>query len=185
MLITPLDDLTVIRLEGERSRDLLQGQLSCDVREVTPTQMRQGALCDLKGRVLALIDVVELDTLHLVLPRALAGIVMKNLQKPAMLARVTLQECTALQLLGVFVENQSIDMPSARYAVTSRPEGCCYGLTPQLSIWMVTPEYAAQFLCPAQVRGCCEPEPTRRRAGPCRSSRTRLSARFGQRAVSD
>ena len=144
--IYPLTHLTVITLQGQASRDVLQGQLSCDIREVTASQMRQGALCNLKGRVMALIDVLELNgEIQLIVPKALSALVIKSLRTPAMLSRVTLNESDTFELFGCW------PMPSTRYAVSPHPQGYCYGLSPDLSILLVKTQEIHQLQATGNV----------------------------------
>ncbi len=44
-------DLGVVRVTGNYVEKFLQGQLTCDVREINENQHRLGAHCDVKGRV--------------------------------------------------------------------------------------------------------------------------------------
>ena len=142
-ILYDLSHLTALTLQGEASRTLLQGQLSCDVREVDSQHMRQGALCNLKGRVLALIDVVEFQHMQLILPRALSAFVIKNLQKPALLSRVNLAENPHLHLFG-FYHAASDDktpfnwpMPRERLAFHQFTAGCCWGVNHELSLLLL------------------------------------------------
>lgn len=52
-ILTDLSPLGVIRFAGEDSEGFLQGQLSCDVREVSQVHARYGSYCTPKGRMLA------------------------------------------------------------------------------------------------------------------------------------
>jgi len=147
-LLFELDHLTILELQGTAARDVLQGQLTCDVREVDETHMRQGALCNLKGRVLALIDVIQLENIHLILPRDLSAIVTKNLQKAAMLSRVTIQESSSFTLFGFYQTTANLNtpfnwlMPQHRYEFYKYAEGFCYGLSENLSVLVTEREYA-------------------------------------------
>ena len=163
-LLFNLNYLTTLVLRGEASRAVLQGQLSCDIREVTPTQMRQGALCTLQGRVQALIDVIEYDnTLHLIVARDLAPFVMKALQKPAMLSRVSIVESTDYQIFGFYAPNSTTQtplawhMPDTRFNFSQQHEGAAWCVAPQLSMLLIKNQYAAEgantFIANEALRG--------------------------------
>jgi len=59
--------LGVIQAEGVNARTFLQGQLSCDMKTVTPEKTCLGAYCDIKGRVQNIFQVIALDETHFLL----------------------------------------------------------------------------------------------------------------------
>ncbi len=74
-------DEGLIRVTGEDARDFLQGQLTNDIRRLTPEQAQLNGYCTPKGRMLALFLVFERDgALYLQLPRERLEPVMKRLQ---------------------------------------------------------------------------------------------------------
>jgi folate-binding protein YgfZ len=86
-----LSHLTYLEVQGDKALDFLQGQLTCDVRRVSATTMVQGALCNLKGRVLALLDVFSWQGSYgLLLPRDMVPILQKDLQLIAKLSRISM-----------------------------------------------------------------------------------------------
>jgi folate-binding protein YgfZ len=129
-----LSYLRVASLQGALSRDFLQGQLTCDVRDVNPQHMRQGALCNLKGRVLMLMDIVEWRGFHFILPEDLLDRSIRLLEKPAAFSRVTVHATPEYAVLGFELNNiQDIQpligpLPTARFEVTAFDGGCCYAL---------------------------------------------------------
>lgn len=106
-----LNYLSVIEVQGEQAPSFLQGQLTCDLREVTTDTMRHGAQCNLKGRVLSLVDVVMWDTLCLVLPNDLVDDTLLSLQKTAQLSRVQLSQLTPIHVFGLYVQNPADLLP--------------------------------------------------------------------------
>lgn len=140
-----LDHLTTLTVQGDKNRDFLQGQLTCDLREITSTVMRQGALCNLQGRVVALMDVLQQETeLLMVIPQTLLTTVQKALNKVAMLSRVTLTP-TAYVIYGLWHQNQSTPLPLLEtnalslYDVYTADWGCCYALAHDYYIYLVKP----------------------------------------------
>lgn len=86
-----LDDLGLIRVEGEDAETFLQGQLTCDVREVTPTHASFGAYCTAKGRALALFRVISCGGGYmLMLPRDTLEATLKRLRMFVLMSKVTL-----------------------------------------------------------------------------------------------
>lgn len=60
-LFTPLLHQQVIRVEGKDAFSFLQGQLSCDLRDISTEMTRLGAHCNIKGHMLSLFRVIQAD----------------------------------------------------------------------------------------------------------------------------
>lgn len=150
-----LDYLTTINLEGDNARDFLQGQLSCDVREVTSTQMRQGVMCNLKGRILALLDVVsrENNNLSLVLPQDLCDATQASLSTAAMLSRVKLIRSSTVSVFGLFLNEanssaKNIAFPSNCYDAIQNELGTCYKIDNNFYILLVPADKISELTKP-------------------------------------
>lgn len=132
-----------IDLIGEKSAEYLQGQLSCDIREVTSSHMRQGAMCNLKGRVLALLDVIDWHGIHLILPKDLIEATQSSLIKTALFSHVKVETNNALQLFGFYLQNPldkipfDANLPTERYAVVTDEQFVCYHLGQGYYIFLV------------------------------------------------
>src|SRR3990167_11287471 len=82
--IFELKHLAIIKVTGHAAAEFLQGQLTCDIRLVTHNRMQVGALCNLKGRILVLLDVICWhDALFLILPKDLVSEILLKLAKIA------------------------------------------------------------------------------------------------------
>ena len=161
-----LSYLTGIQITGDRSQEFLQGQLSCDLREVSQHQFRQGALCNLQGRILTLVDIVNWGTnssYQLILPIDLMLKTQTSLAKPATLSRVTISHATGYQLFGLYVQNKDDLIPldselsNIHYSVVSQETFCCYCLGHNFYIFLIPDQYAPevreQFIKRSQWRG--------------------------------
>jgi tRNA-modifying protein YgfZ len=143
-----LSYLRCLRLLGERAQEFIQGQISCDVREVSIKQMRQGAFCNLKGRVLALLDVLNCNgnSIDLILPNDLLADTQVSLAKTAMFSRVSLRQVNDYQILGFYLQNDNDTIPfdlkltNAPYEVISSEKYCCYCLGRGFYIFLVMAE---------------------------------------------
>jgi hypothetical protein len=120
---------------GSQGHDFLQGQLSCDMREVSTKLMRQSALCNLKGRVLGLLDVVDWNGLHLIMPRDLIIATQASLTKPALFSQVKFESSLNYQLFGFHLQNPTDQipfnaiLPAEQWAVIhENNQYCCYHL---------------------------------------------------------
>lgn len=97
----PLPTLQLITLTGEKTPDFLQGQVTCDVREVNKTATRRGAHCNPKGRVLATFRVLQLQAqYHLLVPTPIAESLITQLKKYAAFSKVDLMINPNLQVVG-------------------------------------------------------------------------------------
>jgi hypothetical protein len=159
-----LDYLSVIQMEGEMASECLQGQLTCDMRAVTDAHMRQGVMCNLKGRIMAILDVVLMtnQSIALVVPTDLSTDTQSSLAKPAAFSRVQLHD-TALKVYGLFVQNEEdalpldMSLPVERYDVVRSEKGCCYKIDESFYIYIVQPVMAdvisEPFISQNQYRG--------------------------------
>lgn len=145
-----LDYLTAVRVEGENALAFLQGQLSCDTRQVTPQQIQQGVMCNLKGRALAIMDVIlwQNQGVMLVLPADLAEATVALLAKAAVFSKVTLKLAANIKLFGFMLQNDAPTqiLPSLRYEVIADDSYCFYRIDNQFAIMMVKNDGSADGL---------------------------------------
>lgn len=98
----------IIRITGGDALDFLQGQLSCDLRELTETQARVAVYCDHKGRVIASFYVCRIiGGYDLLLDKGLVRTVMERLQKYSLMADVRLQEMVH-DVMGLIVGDEAL-----------------------------------------------------------------------------
>lgn len=105
-LLIPLTHIGVIAIEGEAASQFLQGQVTCDVDQVTENNSLPGAQCNPKGRMLSSFQILKssADTLLLVMSADLLESTLASLQKYAVFFKATLRDAsndyTALGLVG-------------------------------------------------------------------------------------
>lgn len=139
-----LEYLSALQVDGNHSMTFLQGQLSCDMRLVNPLYMQQGVMCNLKGRILAIMDVVCTDNnvFSLVLPHDIRDDVQARLTKPALLSRVKI-DSVFLKIYGLYVQNETIcnklniNLPLNRYEVIRRGEMYVYKMDTAFYLLMI------------------------------------------------
>ena len=56
--IIKLKNLLTLEVGGEGSKDLLQGQITCDMNKIVEKSSSLGALCNIKGRVISSFIVI-------------------------------------------------------------------------------------------------------------------------------
>lgn len=103
-----LSNHVILEVKGDNAETFLQGQLTCDMQQVTGDKTIPAALCNLQGRILALVDVLNDKGFKLVMHKDLLDIVIKTLSKPAMFSRVKLEINNTLTVIGLY-PNQSAD----------------------------------------------------------------------------
>jgi hypothetical protein len=87
------ENLSVLRFRGADVQRFLQGQLSNDIGKLATQPALLAGLHDPQGRVLALLRLVALEENDLLatLPRELAGVVQRHLQRFVLRAKVTIE----------------------------------------------------------------------------------------------
>jgi len=101
--IYPLGHLGVLTVTGKDAAKLLQGQITCNVNDITEAKSSLGALCTSKGRVITTFLLVKAaDAFLLVLPAELLESVKKRLQMYILRSDVKLTDSSdTLCLIGL------------------------------------------------------------------------------------
>lgn len=99
-----LPHLGLIRAHGVEARAFLQGQLSNDIQTLDGTRARLAGYCSAKGRLLAVLTIVQVapDEFLLVLPAALHAATLKRLRMFVLRSRLSLDDAQAWQACGQF-----------------------------------------------------------------------------------
>jgi tRNA-modifying protein YgfZ len=91
--ICPVAHLAVLTVSGKDAAKLLQGQITCNVNDVSETKSSLGALCNPKGRAITTFLLVKTgDAFLMVLPEELLEPVKKRLQMYVLRSDVTLAD---------------------------------------------------------------------------------------------
>ncbi|MEK6211631.1 MAG: folate-binding protein [Pseudomonadota bacterium] len=101
-VVCPLSHFELLRFSGADAQTFLQGQLTCNVLQVTPTAARYGGYCTPKGRLIAdflLMLTPQACLLHL--PDDSCAVLAERLRKFVLRARVEIERETALRAIGV------------------------------------------------------------------------------------
>ena len=101
--IYPIAHLAVLTISGKDAAKLLQGQITCNVNDVTEIKSSLGALCNPKGRAITTFLLVKTgDAFLMVLPEELLESVKKRLQMYILRSDVTLTDSSdQLCLIGL------------------------------------------------------------------------------------
>jgi len=101
--IYPIAHLTVLTISGKDAAKLLQGQITCNVNDVTGIKSSLGALCNPKGRAITTFLLIKTgDAFLMVLPEELLESVKKRLRMYILRSDVTLTDSSdQLCLIGL------------------------------------------------------------------------------------
>jgi tRNA-modifying protein YgfZ len=99
----PIAHLSVLSVAGKDAATLLQGQITCNVNDISEHKASFGAMCNAKGRVITTFLLLKKEQgFLLILPTVLLELVKKRLQMYVLRSVVTLTDCSdTLCLLGL------------------------------------------------------------------------------------
>ena len=93
MSYTHLKSLAAFQLKGADVRKFLQGQLTCDINQLTCDHPLRGAHCNREGRVLALYDLLDIqESIVLITQRVLLNDAISALKHYAMFSKITWED---------------------------------------------------------------------------------------------
>ncbi len=88
-----LSDVSAITLSGDEQLNYLQGQVTCDVQQLTDNTLLNGAHCDAKGKVYSVFRLFKREeAFWLLQPKATLPASLAALQKFGVFAKVTITE---------------------------------------------------------------------------------------------
>jgi folate-binding protein YgfZ len=147
MQCVELTAFDLIALEGDEAKKFLQGQVTCDVDKLSPSHSIQGALCNIKGRVVSDFRLVEFqDTCYLQLAVGMADIVKPVLDKYMVFSRaesrIASSEIQRTGLLGDLHKSPLIQrfkqLPDDNINVASAGDSILIkipGIAPRYELW--------------------------------------------------
>ncbi len=93
--IYPIAHLGVLTVAGKDAAKFLQGQITCNINDITETKSSLGAICNPKGRAITTFLLVKnIDAFLMILPKELLVSVKKRLQMYILRSDVTLTDCS-------------------------------------------------------------------------------------------
>ncbi|NJA08496.1 folate-binding protein YgfZ [Methylococcaceae bacterium WWC4] len=123
----PATGLAAIEVIGADSARFLQGQLTCDIQQISETQASIAAFCNAKGRVISTLLVIKKTNGYwLVMPTSLVTPVIEKLRKYVLRAAVTLGDASdRLSVAGLTIaaghEFHSLPLPEKDWSVGHAP----------------------------------------------------------------
>ncbi len=101
--IYPIAHLSILTVAGNDAAKFLQGQITCNINDITDIKSSLGAMCNPKGRAITTFLLVKnADAFLMVLPQELLASVKKRLQMYVLRSDVTLTDSSdELCLIGL------------------------------------------------------------------------------------
>lgn len=152
--IYPVAHLGVLTVAGKDAAKFLQGQITCNINDITEIKSGLGAICNPKGRAVTTFLLVKSgDTFLMILPKELLASVKRRLQMYVLRSDVILTDSSDMCcLIGL---TQSDELPEQRFA-TSRQENIVVDLQDRCLI--IAEADNAQTLWGEQVKLGFQPE---------------------------
>lgn len=126
MQIAQLQDYQFVRVSGPDAIQFLQGQLTCDMESLSSTHSLSGALCNLKGRVIANFHIAKHgDDCLLRTTTAMADVIIATLTKYAVFSKVELLKDEKVQGVFGFIDSEAENLLKARFADTPAEANAC------------------------------------------------------------
>lgn len=122
--IYPVAHLAVLTVAGSDAAKFLQGQITCNINDVTDIKSSLGAMCNPKGRAIATFLLVKnADAFLMILPKELLEPVKKKLQMYVLRANVSLTDSSdRLCLIGLSYGASESGKTSEQSFATSRQD---------------------------------------------------------------
>ncbi len=148
-----LNYLSSIAVTGNNPEQFLQGQLTCDINKVSTSHIQPGAICNIKGRIITLLNAILWEkNYYLILPKDLQETVQKKLNKTALFSKIKIAQENNFNIFGFYLQNANdhipleIHLPKEEYEFTSNSMYCCYHLINGLYIIIIKSTNSAELL---------------------------------------
>ena len=100
--VIPITQFELLRIHGSDAQTFLQGQLTCDLDQVTPQQAQFGGYCTPRGRLLANFLIMSMPQGYLMfMPADVAAHVADRLRKFVLRSDVKIERAHDLRALGL------------------------------------------------------------------------------------
>jgi folate-binding protein YgfZ len=95
-----LNQFSALKISGPDAERFLQGQLTCDMANITTSTVHYGACCSAKGRIVANFNIsFDGDSYWLILPSNSAHVLEKYLQKYKVFFKASIENCEQSHLI--------------------------------------------------------------------------------------
>lgn len=110
--VAPVSVSGFLDIDGPDAASFLQGQTTCDIRQITLEQSSIGAFCNAQGRVIAIFRIWRKESgYRLQLPSELLPALQQRLQRYVMRSAVSIQENRDIGVFGLAPGASRIPLP--------------------------------------------------------------------------
>ena len=105
--LVELDQTRLLLVKGPDASKFLQGQVTCDLRELSAPVTRIGAQCNPKGRILLSFRALQIDaeTIALRMPASMLDNAKSSLGKYIVFSKAKLHDDSGYRLFGIYGDN--------------------------------------------------------------------------------
>ena len=137
---TPESTLSLIK-------EFLQGQLTCDMNNVSPTQSRWFSHCNLQGQMMTLGRIIQSqDSYWLIIPKSIADTSRSLLEKYASFSRLEVRSVPDLDFFGLSADFLPEHFPSELYAASTFNQTVLICVQTHPYRWLSIQEKSSDFL---------------------------------------
>lgn len=149
-----LDHLGCLLVSGPDARKFLQGQVTCDMNQLSPTQSLTGGHCNLKGRLLFSFRAILLgsnengDQIALLMHRGLLKAAQQALAKFIVFSKATLSQGSDFRVLGLAgssVRSMLPELPASDGNAIQHESGSVIRIADERFLFLAQEEAAIQF----------------------------------------
>ena len=95
-----LNQFSALKISGPDAERFLQGQLTCNMTDITTSKVFHGACCTAKGRIVANFNIsFDGENYWLILPTSSTEVLEKHLQKYKVFFKTSIENCTQSHLI--------------------------------------------------------------------------------------
>ncbi|WP_338521618.1 hypothetical protein [Candidatus Legionella polyplacis] len=106
-----LSNLSILSIYGKQSLNMLQSQLTCNLNKISLNLMQKGTICNEKGQIFSLLDIIFWKNFHLILPNDVLKEINMLLKIPALLSNVKIKNQNKYYIYGFYFINKQDLLP--------------------------------------------------------------------------
>lgn len=151
--VSVMSSMGCIKVHGDAAASFLQGQFSNQIDDLQPGQQQLQSYCNPKGRALAVFRLLRnADSFYLLLPTSLRQQIAKRLQLYKMRAKVTIEQCDNIALLGVV----NLDEPAVIETAVIEPAVIEQAGIKPSQLWRIDPNRQIAMIPLADIESVLE-----------------------------
>ncbi|MBT4885097.1 MAG: folate-binding protein YgfZ [Legionellales bacterium] len=124
VIISPLTSFGCIKISGKDVKDFIQGQLTCDIDDISESYLSLAAYCNDKGRISASGYIILLENEYFFLtPKNLIANTEQKFKQYAIFSNIIIEQCHDILAIACMNAPKKMDMPKENNEITSVAPG--------------------------------------------------------------